>query len=43
MIKPTIANIVGKRSGILGLKRRYDRTLKNIPNEDEDLLMTTWK
>ena len=39
MIKLNIANILGQPNGILDLKIRYDKTLKNIPIVGVDLLM----
>ena len=38
MIKPTIINILGYPNGILDLKKRFDKALKNIPAVSEDLL-----
>ena len=43
MIKLTILIILGWPNGILDLKKRFDKTLKNIPGVSEDLLRITWK
>ena len=38
MIKLTIINILGQPDGILGLKKRFNKTLENLPTISEDLL-----
>ena len=38
MTNPTIINILGQLNGILDLKKRFDKALKNIPAVSEDLL-----
>ena len=43
MIKPTIINILGQPNGILGLKKGFDKALKNIAPVSEDLLKIAWK
>ena len=43
MIKLTIINILGQPNGILDLKNRFDKALKNIPAVSEDLLRIAWK
>ena len=43
MIKLTIINILGWPKGILDLKKRFDKALKNIPAVSEDLLRIGWK
>ena len=43
MTKPTIINILGQPNGILGLKKGFDKALKNIPAISEDLLRIAWK
>ena len=43
MIKLTIINALGQPNSILGLKKRFDKTIKNIPTTSEDLLWIAWK
>ena len=43
MIKPTIINILRQPNGILDLKKRFDKALKNIAAVSEDLLRIAWK
>ena len=43
MIKPTIINILGQIDGVLDLKKEFDKALKYIPAESEDLLRIAWK
>ena len=43
MIKITIFNILGYPTGILDLKKGFDKTFKNIPTASEDLLRICWK
>ena len=37
MIKRATLNISGQADGILDLKKRFDKSLKNIPAVSEDL------
>ena len=43
MIKRTSLNILGQPNDILDLKKRFDKTLKNISAVSEDLLKILWK
>ena len=43
MIKLTIINILEQSTGILDLKKGFDKTLKYIPAVNEDLLRIAWK
>ena len=43
MIKPTIINILLWPNGIVELKKRFDKALKNIPALSKDLLRIAWK
>ena len=43
MIQLKFINILGQLSGILGLKKGYNKTLENIPTVSEDLLKIGWK
>ena len=43
MIKPAIINILGQPNGIVDLKNRFDKALKNIVAISEDLLSIAWK
>ena len=43
MIKVKIINILGQPTGILDLKKRFDKALKNITAVREDLLRIAWK
>ena len=43
MIKLTIFNILGQPNGILDLKERFDKTLKNIPGVSDVMLKIAWK
>ena len=43
MIKRTIFNILGYANGNLGLKKGFDKTLKDIPAVSKDLLRIAWK
>ena len=43
MINFTTINILGQPSVILNLKKRCDKTLKNIPIVSEDWLRIDWK
>ena len=43
MLKPTIINILGQTDGILDLKKEFDKALKYIPAESEDLLRMALK
>ena len=43
MINSTIINILRQPNGIAGLKKGFDKTLKNLPAVSEDLLRIVWK
>ena len=43
MTKLAIFNILGQANGILDLKKRFDKALKNIPDAGKDLLRIAWK
>ena len=43
MIELTLINILKKPDGILNLKNRFDKIIKNIPALYEDLLSIAWK
>ena len=42
MVKPMIINILRYPSGILDMKKGFDKALKNIPAVSEDLLRINW-
>ena len=42
MIKTTIINILGWPNGILDLKKRFDKALKNMPALSKGLLKIAW-
>ena len=43
MIKLAIINILGQPNGRLDLKKGFDKALKNIQAESNDLLRIAWK
>ena len=43
MINSTIINILRQPNGIAGLKKGFDKALKNLPAVSEDLLRIVWK
>ena len=43
MIKLISLNILGKPNDSLGLKKEFDKTLKNISAVSKDLLSVAWK
>ena len=43
MFNFTTINILGQPNFILDLKKKYDKTLKNIPIVSEDCLKIDWK